>query len=210
MCLFFRRVKLIPASDEHTRSRTLDSSSDNDSYDTPSQILKELNKPSDFPWDKKKTEAPAPAKVVEFPWEKPRSQPVVPVKTSDLYGEGPQTAMKTVIEIPGTTLHNDGYAYEPVRTQAEVDEDLKELLKGSENIEVEIDMADSIVPGFREGLTLLPHQIVARKWMKERETGKKSGGILADDMGYVQPVCFYLSAHLWIVSAKPFKRWLVS
>ncbi|KZS88385.1 hypothetical protein SISNIDRAFT_418266 [Sistotremastrum niveocremeum HHB9708] len=91
--------------------------------------------------------------------------------------------MKTVIEIPGTTLHNDGYAYEPVRTQAEVDEDLKELLKGSENIEVEIDMADSIVPGFREGLTLLPHQIVARKWMKERETGKKSGGILADDMG---------------------------
>ena len=45
---------------------------------------------------------------------------------------------------------------------------------------------DAIVPGFREGIRLLPHQIVGRAWMKDRETGKKAGGILADDMGCVQ------------------------
>lgn len=50
---------------------------------------------------------------------------------------------------------------------------------------VEIHDEDTIVPGFRDGIVLMPHQVVARSWMKERETGKRSGGILADDMGYV-------------------------
>ena len=48
---------------------------------------------------------------------------------------------------------------------------------------VEINDEDTVVPGFREGIKLMPHQVVARKWMKERETGKRNGGILADDMG---------------------------
>jgi SNF2 family DNA or RNA helicase len=47
----------------------------------------------------------------------------------------------------------------------------------------EIDMSQAVVEGFREGIRLLPHQVVGRAWMTERESGKKSGGILADDMG---------------------------
>ncbi|KAI0795563.1 SNF2 family N-terminal domain-containing protein [Abortiporus biennis] len=49
--------------------------------------------------------------------------------------------------------------------------------------ETDISNEDAIVEGFRDGITLLPHQILGRKWMEERETGKKTGGILADDMG---------------------------
>ena len=52
---------------------------------------------------------------------------------------------------------------------------------------VDIDLEEGIiVPGFWEGIKLLPHQIVGMAWMKDRETGKKAGGILADDMGCVQ------------------------
>ncbi|EJD52040.1 hypothetical protein AURDEDRAFT_98801 [Auricularia subglabra TFB-10046 SS5] len=49
--------------------------------------------------------------------------------------------------------------------------------------EHEFDPEDAIVDGFQEHIKLLPHQIIGRKWMREREEGKKFGGILADDMG---------------------------
>ncbi|KAJ6608214.1 SNF2 family N-terminal domain-containing protein [Mycena sp. CBHHK59/15] len=47
------------------------------------------------------------------------------------------------------------------------------------------DQADAVVPGFREGVLLMPHQILGRAWMRDREDSskKKGGGILADDMG---------------------------
>ncbi|CAE6481662.1 unnamed protein product [Rhizoctonia solani] len=62
---------------------------------------------------------------------------------------------------------------------------LKELVEGAIGAtEIHgIDMQDATVKGFREGITLMPHQIQGRAWMRERETGKKCGGILADDMG---------------------------
>jgi hypothetical protein len=44
-------------------------------------------------------------------------------------------------------------------------------------------MSQALVEGFRDGIVLMPHQVLGRAWMKERETGKKTGGILADDMG---------------------------
>lgn len=49
---------------------------------------------------------------------------------------------------------------------------------------IDIAAQDAIVDGFQEGIKLLPHQVIGRKWMTERESGKKAGGILADDMGY--------------------------
>lgn len=78
---------------------------------------------------------------------------------------------------------------EPVinMTTAEADQELKTLMEGSMNvdIEAEINPEDMIVKSFREKFKLLPHQALGRVWMKERETGKKAGGILADDMGYL-------------------------
>ena len=53
------------------------------------------------------------------------------------------------------------------------------------SIDQDIDMSEAIVPGFKEGIKLLPHQVIGRKWMADRESGKRSGGILADDMGCV-------------------------
>lgn len=55
------------------------------------------------------------------------------------------------------------------------------------DVEAEIDMEEANVKGFKEGIQLLPHQILGRAWMRDREdvTKKRTGGILADDMGLV-------------------------
>ncbi|KAF9045436.1 SNF2 family N-terminal domain-containing protein [Panaeolus papilionaceus] len=72
---------------------------------------------------------------------------------------------------------------------AQVEKELRDLMSGGMNTDlenhVEIDMSQSKVEGFTEGIELLPHQILGRAWMKDREdvTKKAHGGILADDMG---------------------------
>ena len=53
--------------------------------------------------------------------------------------------------------------------------------------EVPVDQGSDVVPGFARGIRLLPHQVFARAWMRDREKGSAAGGILADDMGYVYP-----------------------
>ena len=64
------------------------------------------------------------------------------------------------------------------------DKALRDLMSDvGSSINQEIDMDEAIVPGFKDGIVLLPHQIIGRKWMAEREAGKRTGGILADDMG---------------------------
>ena len=71
----------------------------------------------------------------------------------------------------------------------EAEKELKNLMDSGSttnlNIEAEINPEDMIVKNFREKFKLLPHQALGREWMKERETGKNLGGILADDMGWV-------------------------
>lgn len=70
------------------------------------------------------------------------------------------------------------------KTATQVDDDLKELFKGAVvNHEVARGEDDDVVPSFADGFRLLPHQVQARKWMGERESGRSHGGILADDMG---------------------------
>ena len=70
------------------------------------------------------------------------------------------------------------------QTAAQVEDDLKELFKGAVvDHEVPRKEDDDVVPSFADGFRLLPHQVQARKWMGERESGRSHGGILADDMG---------------------------
>lgn len=73
----------------------------------------------------------------------------------------------------------------------EAEKALRDLMGGAMNQEldadVEIDMSQATVEGFKAGITLMPHQVLGRAWMKDREdvTKKRTGGILADDMGYL-------------------------
>lgn len=87
-------------------------------------------------------------------------------------------------------LPDDRHLYDPATSATEAEKALRELVEEShnDNGDTEIDMSQAIVEGFREGIVLMPHQVLGRAWMKERETGKKLGGILADDMGRVAVV----------------------
>ncbi|TBU59783.1 SNF2 family N-terminal domain-containing protein [Dichomitus squalens] len=69
-------------------------------------------------------------------------------------------------------------------TQADTEKALRDFVAEEYNDGgVQYTIEDATVEGFREGVLLLPHQIKSRVWMAERESGKKTGGILADDMG---------------------------
>lgn len=77
----------------------------------------------------------------------------------------------------------------PLMTSSDAEKALRELMSGGMNQEldedIEIDLEQATVPGFNEGFKLLPHQIIGRAWMRDREdpAKKRTGGILADDMG---------------------------
>ncbi|KIO30136.1 hypothetical protein M407DRAFT_20805 [Tulasnella calospora MUT 4182] len=74
--------------------------------------------------------------------------------------------------------------YELRKTTDEAEKDLKDLFEQSIGGEdVEVDMEQAIVAGFSKDWKLLAHQVQGRAWLGERESGKKSGGILGDDMG---------------------------
>jgi SNF2 family DNA or RNA helicase len=90
---------------------------------------------------------------------------------------------------------SDSYAYPTASSSmdndfmspAETEKALRDLMgdMDKEDVKAEINEDDTIVKGFKEGIKLLPHQVIGRQWMKEREdvTRKRFGGILADDMG---------------------------
>jgi hypothetical protein len=61
------------------------------------------------------------------------------------------------------------------------EEQMRELLAGAvgdgeEGVEDE----QEIVEGFAPHIKLMPHQVRGVRWMRERETGRRNGGILAD------------------------------
>ncbi|KAF9523816.1 SNF2 family N-terminal domain-containing protein [Crepidotus variabilis] len=89
------------------------------------------------------------------------------------------TEDEEVIKLPDAIYDN------MVMSQAETEKALRDLMHGTMNQELEVDMSQEIVEGFKDGIKLLPHQILGRAWMKDREdvSKKRSGGILADDMG---------------------------
>ena len=111
-----------------------------------------------------------------------------------------------VVKIPD--FHNDN----TVLTPAEAEKALRDLMSGAMNqdldSDIDIDMSQEIVDGFKDGIKLLPHQILGRAWMKDREdlSKKRTGGILADDMGYDQ-ISFsgIISVNLFSVLEKRYK-----
>ncbi|KAJ7749566.1 SNF2 family DNA-dependent ATPase [Mycena maculata] len=81
----------------------------------------------------------------------------------------------------------DPYGADMMST-AQAESALRDLMASDTNAEgetTEIDPEDAIVPGFRDEIRLMDHQILGRAWMRDREdvTKKRAGGILADDMG---------------------------
>ncbi|TFY74691.1 hypothetical protein EWM64_g9322 [Hericium alpestre] len=119
-----------------------------------------------------------PAQAIRVPSNSDRATPANPVAAHNALWET-------------FTEPQDGGLYDPRKSATEAEKDLKDLLQqtfdgreeGEDGAGPEIDESEAIVEGFREGIKLLPHQILGRKWMTERESGKKTGGILADDMG---------------------------
>ena len=77
----------------------------------------------------------------------------------------------------------------------EAEKALRELIGGGMNQEldadIEIDMSQATVEGFKSEFCLLPHQVLGRNWMRTREdvSKKRTSGILADDMGYFISNC---------------------
>jgi len=127
--------------------------------------------------------------------------PVPPAETSlEKLGDG------EIVKIPD--FQNDNTSLSP----AEAEKALRELMSGGMNQEldsnIDIDMSQEIVDGFKEGIKLLPHQILGRAWMRDREdvTRKRTGGILADDMGYFCFSLSFLSLTSLIVLEKLYKR----
>ena len=104
--------------------------------------------------------------------------PPVPVVVEDDDGE-------EALNVEANVTAQDEHEYGG-KSATQVEDDVKELFKGTVvNHEVEIKEGSDIVEKFAEGFRLLRHQIQAREWMKQRETGSSRGGILADDMGLV-------------------------
>jgi hypothetical protein len=111
-----------------------------------------------------------------------------------------------IVKIPD--FQHDNTSLSP----AEAEKALRELMSGGMNQEldsnIDIDISQEIVDGFKEGIKLLPHQILGRAWMRDREdlTKKRTGGILADDMGYCIFFSFFISLTSLIVLEKLYKR----
>ena len=73
---------------------------------------------------------------------------------------------------------------EPRITEEGTQKALVDLVLQTHEPDVPIDQS-GVVPGFSDGIHLLPHQVSSRAWMHDRETGGKFGGILTDEMGFV-------------------------
>lgn len=111
-----------------------------------------------------------------LPWGKPQSAQPPPVKPSVPINDANEERFDLPVD---NTI-------EMVSSQTDAQKAMVELVQSNlADIEQDFDPEDAIVDGFQEGIKLMPHQIIARHWMREREEGKKFGGILADDMGCV-------------------------
>jgi hypothetical protein len=68
------------------------------------------------------------------------------------------------------------------RHHGDAEEHMRELLSGAvgDGEDDDAQEGEELVEGFAKGVRLMPHQIRGTRWMRQRETGRKYGGILAD------------------------------
>ncbi|KZW00364.1 hypothetical protein EXIGLDRAFT_761716 [Exidia glandulosa HHB12029] len=129
--------------------------------------------PRPEPFKPKNVERVPNAQQSTLPWNKPAPapQPAATFFEEDDHAERFDTRV-------------DNNIIETIASQADAQKAMVDLVQSNlADIEQDFDPEDAIVDGFQEGTKLLPHQVIGRKWMAEREQGKKFGGILADDMG---------------------------
>ena len=148
----------------------------------PNKALKMLNKPP----------VPVPIPKDPMPWELPYDPPRAaqsalpapgPSKTKLLAEEDDQGEF---FEVPAPNTDPNWFIpQQSLKSAAEVQAEWSEIIQSLKNDASEIgpiDEEDQIVEGFADGIRLKPWQVQGRFWMKEREEGKKRGGILADDV----------------------------
>lgn len=165
------------------------SDSDDDAYGTFDQLSRPLAEHNYSPQQPLRTNtvnANQPPRH-SAPIAKPPSKPAVPiaVPTNHDIPRGLGRPGSNEDEVFDMRIADN--EYEVPMTAADTEKAIRDLVSGAfGETEVEVsldDDADAVVPGLDPQFRLLPHQVVSRKWMADRESGKKNGGILADDMG---------------------------
>jgi SNF2 family DNA or RNA helicase len=145
---------------------------------------------SDSPFSKRAVPAPAPAPAPapvrrdEFGYDEdgwpsyaapepianPKASP--PQPESDDGGE----------EREDFDVYNVQLTAEDYERHHDAEEQMRELLAGAvgDGEDDHGGEGDDIVEGFAKDIKLMPHQVRGVRWMRERESGRKRGGILAD------------------------------
>jgi hypothetical protein len=138
-----------------------------------------------------KSPVPVPIPKDPMPWELPydptrNAQSLPPASrssTSKLPGK--EDDQGEFFDVPAHTDANWFIQQQPLKSVSEVQAEWTEIIQSLKNDASEIgpiDEEDQDVPGFADGIRLKPWQVQGRFWMKDREDGKKRGGILADDV----------------------------
>lgn len=126
-----------------------------------------------------------PNPALNIPAHKPLSAPKLN-KTNTQPEDDPDAERFDLNAIP---LHASDY--ERV-SSAEADAHMRELLSGAvgdgETEDQGFKDGEDTIEGFANGIRLMPHQVRGVNWMRQRESGRKYGGILAD-VSYPQS-CF--------------------
>ena len=148
--------------------------------------------PNNAPKMLNKSPVPVPIPTDPMPWElsydPPRGAHSIPPtsrpSTTKLLAKEDDEGEIFDVPAPNTDA-NWFIPQQSLKSAAEVQAEWTEIIQSLKNDASEIgpiDEDDQIVQGFADGIRLKPWQVQGRFWMKEREEGKKRGGILADDV----------------------------
>ncbi|KAJ6468003.1 hypothetical protein C8R47DRAFT_1223492 [Mycena vitilis] len=102
---------------------------------------------------------------------RPNNEPATPQHDEDENDDGPSPRTPAAgdedIAVPDFYPGDIGDTLCPAQAEAA----LRDLMESDSNAdtEIEINPEDAIVPGFREGIVLMPHHILGRTWMRDRE-----------------------------------------